>query len=181
MHAFVAHRLGDDTAAGEGRVSLNPFKHIDLVPTVLLPLAMMLLGLPPILIARPVPFNPFRVRYGEYGAAIVALAGPFTNFGLAAIGALVVRSGLFSGPLFIELLGTFIVVNVSLFVFNMLPIPPLDGSRLLYAFAPEPVQRVMAQIEAMGFFALVVILVLVLPVLGPAITSVNEAVLLFLL
>ena len=181
MHAFVAHRLGDNTAAGEGRLTLNPLKHIDMVMTVILPLGMMLMGLPPILIARPVPFDPNVVRYGEYGAAMVALAGPFTNLGLAVIGVLVVRIGLFAGPLFAELLGTFIVVNVSLFVFNMLPIPPLDGSRLLYAFAPEPLQRLMAQIEAMGFFALVVILVVVLPVLGPVITTANEAVLLFLL
>ena len=79
MHAFAAHRLGDDTAEREGRLTLNPLAHIDLLTTIVLPTVLLLAGLPPILAAKPVPFNPARVRFEDYGAALVALAGPFTN------------------------------------------------------------------------------------------------------
>lgn len=181
MHAFAAHRLGDETAAQEGRLTINPLKHVDMAMTVLLPLAMMLAGLPPILVARPVPFNPFRVKYGDYGAAIVALAGPFTNLALAFIGSLLSRTGLVSGAVMGGLLGSFIAVNVGLFVFNMLPLPPLDGSRLLYAFAPEPLRQVMARFEALGVFGLVLIMVVAMPVISPILITANRAVLLFLL
>lgn len=180
VHAFVAHRLGDTTAADEGRLTLNPLKHVDLYTTILLPAILMILRLPPIFIAKPVPFDPSRVRYGEYGAAMIAIAGPISNFLLAALGALVLRVGNFEldGAHIILL---FMMVNVGLFVFNMLPIPPLDGSRLLYAFAPEPVQKVMYQIESMGFIMLVVVLLLLAPILGPFLGNINQAVLTFLL
>src|SRR4051812_44246512 len=79
MHAFVAHSLGDSTASEEGRLTLNPLKHIDLIATVVLPVILLSLGLPPIFVAKPVPFDPRQVRYGEYGAALVGIAGPFTN------------------------------------------------------------------------------------------------------
>jgi Zn-dependent protease len=182
MHAFAAHRLGDNTALDEGRLTLNPLKHVDLITTVLLPLVMMLMHLPPILIARPVPFDPDQVKYGEYGSALVALAGPFTNLAIAAVAALIFRLGLVDGGLLGQIFAFFIVINISLFVFNMLPIPPLDGSRLLYAFAPEPVQKVMYQIESMGFVFLIVILFVLLQFgLGTVLMNMNQAVLNFLL
>lgn len=182
MHAYVAHKLGDYTASEQGRLTLNPLKHIDLFTTILLPLGMMLLHLPPILIAKPVPLDPSRVRHGEYGAAAVALAGPFTNLVLAAIGAIFMR---FILPDNSGALTTFTVffiwVNIGLFVFNMLPIPPLDGSRLLYAFAPEPVQRVMEQMEAMGFLLLVAILLVFSQFLSPILLNINQTIFTFLL
>lgn len=180
VHAFVAHRLGDTTAADEGRLTLNPLKHVDLYTTILLPAILMILRLPPIFIAKPVPFDPSRVQYGEYGAAMIAIAGPISNFLLAALGALVLRVGNF-GLDGAHVILLFMMVNVGLFVFNMLPIPPLDGSRLLYAFAPEPVQKVMYQIESMGFIMLVVVLLLLAPILGPILGNINHAVLTFLL
>lgn len=179
-HAFVAHRLGDSTAADEGRLTLNPFKHVDMYTTILLPAVLMILSLPPIFIARPVPFDPLRVRFGEYGAAMMAIAGPFSNLGLAALGALLLRAGIVTGDL-VHMFLLFILVNIGLFVFNMLPIPPLDGSRLLYAFAPEPVQRIMQTIENMGFILLVFIILLLAPFLGPFLGNVNQAILEFLL
>lgn len=179
-HAFVAHRLGDSTAADEGRLTLNPFKHVDIYTTILLPAMLMLIGLPPIFIARPVPFDPSQVRHGEYGAAIMAVAGPVSNFCLAALAALALRAGLVGADLVHPLL-LFILVNIGLFVFNMLPIPPLDGSRLFYAFAPEPIQRVMYQIEAMGFLVLVFVILLLSPVLSPVLSNINQALLNFLL
>lgn len=180
MHAFVAHRLGDNTAAEQGRITLNPLKHIDLLTTILLPSIMMLFHLPPILIAKPVPFDPDQVRFGEYGSAMVALAGPFTNLLLAVVAAFILRTGGIA-PAADNAIFLFMSLNVALFVFNMLPIPPLDGSRLLYAFAPEPVQRVMYQIEQFGFLGIVLIILLLSPILSPILLNINRAITTFLL
>ena len=180
-HAFVAHRLGDTTAADEGRLTLNPLKHVDLYTTILLPIVLLLLHLPLILAAKPVPFDPSRVRHSEYGAALMAIAGPFSNLGLAVIAAFMFRAGLVVDGFMVEFLGVFMVINVALFVFNMLPIPPLDGSRLLFAFAPEPVQRIMYQIESLGFMFVLLILLLLLPVLGPILSNINQSIVTFLL
>jgi Zn-dependent protease len=150
MHAYVAHALGDTTAQDMGRLSLNPLKHIDPLTTVALPIVTLLLFHVPILAARPVPFNPARLKFDEFGAALVAAAGPVSNLVLAIIGAAVSRS-VTSQALF-NFLDIFVILNVSLFIFNILPIPPLDGSRVLYAFAPEPLQNFMRQIEPYGMF-----------------------------
>ena len=150
MHAYVGYRLGDTTAAVGGRLSLNPLHHIDPFMTVILPIVTLVVFGAPVLAAKPVPFNPARVKYDEYGAALIALAGPLTNLVLAFVTA-VVASPLQPGFL-LDCLKVFGVLNIVLFIFNMIPIPPLDGSRVLYAFAPEPVQDFMARIEPYGFF-----------------------------
>lgn len=161
MHAFASHWLGDDTAKMEGRLTLNPLSHIDPFTTVLLPLMLAAIGAPPFGAAKPVPFDPRRVKFGEFGAAIVGVAGPLTNLVLALIAGLVVRFGVFddTGIVF-DILITFIVVNVSFFVFNMIPFPPLDGSRALYAIAPDPLRDVMERIEGMGFVAIIFFMML---------------------
>jgi Zn-dependent protease len=180
MHAFAADWLGDTTAREEGRITLNPLAHIDPVMTIALPAVLLFLGLPPILAAKPVPFNPARVKYDEFGAAIIGVAGPLTNLLLAAITAGILKLVVLP-EIATTALVVFCVLNVALFVFNMLPIPPLDGSRLLYAFAPESLQRLMAQIEAMGFTFLIIILVVLLPVIGPILQNLNQSLLRFLL
>lgn len=182
MHAFAAHALGDPTAKDEGRLTLNPFKHIDFLTTVLLPVILIALRLPPIFIAKPVPFDPERVRHGEFGAALVALAGPFTNLAVAIVTSILLRlgaGGLGQGTVDVLILAA--QINVALFVFNMIPIPPLDGSRLLYAFAPEPVQRIMYMIESMGLIFIIVFFLLLAPVIMPLVSNVTEAILTFLL
>lgn len=167
MHAFMGYFLGDNTAKIEGRLTLNPLKHIDPFMTILLPLTMALLGGPVFGGAKPVPFNPNRVRYGEWGATMVALAGPLTNlfiaflaFGIGVLMGVVSNGGLVASSFLGSVIAMTVSVNLGFFVFNMLPVPPLDGSRLLYALAPESARRLMEQIEQYG--TLVVFLLVVL-------------------
>jgi Zn-dependent protease len=160
MHAYASYWLGDDTARLQGRLTLNPIAHIDPFMTLILPILLALLGLQIFGGAKPVPFNPNRVRYGEFGAALVGVAGPLTNlvFAFVAYGVWA-----FFGQQS-ELLGTVlqvtVLVNLGFFIFNILPIPPLDGSRVLYALAPDGARRVMEVIESRGVllvFALVLL------------------------
>ncbi len=180
MHAFTAHWLGDTTASDMGRLTLNPLKHVDLFTTVLLPVGLILIGAPPIFAAKPVPFNPARVKYDEYGAALIGISGPLTNFALALAGAGILRTiGL---PIELtKALIIFVQVNIGFFVFNMIPLPPLDGSRLLYAFAPEPLQKLMYQIESMGFSMLLLLLIILIPIIGPFIGAISGSLLTLLL
>ena len=165
MHAFMGYFLGDQTAKAEGRLSLNPIRHIDPFLTILLPLVLLMLGAPVFGGAKPVPFNPHKVRFGEWGVALVAIVGPLTNlvlaftfFGLGVSLGFVDKFG-FSPSLIGVMLQTFVFVNLGFFAFNMIPIPPLDGSRVLYALAPDFVRGFMRQVEQYG---LVIIMVLVM-------------------
>ena len=173
MHAFMGYFLGDNTAKIEGRLTLNPLKHIDPFMTILLPLTMALLGGPVFGGAKPVPFNPNRVRYGEWGAAMVALAGPLTNFfiaflafGIGALMGVVSNGGLVTSSFLGSVIAMTVSVNLGFFVFNMLPVPPLDGSRLLYALAPESARRLMEQIEQYGTLAVFLLVVLFSSAIG---------------
>ena len=173
MHAFAAHWLGDTTAQDEGRLSLNPLKHIDPLTTVVLPIITLIIFHIPILAAKPVPFNPDRLKYDEFGAALVAAAGPFTNLVLAIIGALLLHVA--SGPEVAAFLVIFVQLNVVIFIFNLIPIPPLDGSRILYAFSPEPLQNFMRQIEPYGLF--VVFGLVLTGILIPLMTNLQSTIL----
>ena len=165
MHAFVAYWLGDDTAKREGRLTLNPIKHIDPFLTIILPLVLAFIGGPIFGGARPVPFNPDRVKGGDWGAAMVAFGGPLTNliFAFVSFGIWAILDTPTEG-LGAQILTTFIGVNLGFFVFNMLPFPPLDGSRVIYALAPEFVRAGMRWIERFG---LIFIFALVLVASGP--------------
>jgi Zn-dependent protease len=172
MHGYMAYWLGDTTALDAGRLTLNPLASIDIVTTIALPLILVLLHQPPFFAAKPVPFNPNRVKFGEYGAALVGLAGPATNLLLAAIGGLVFRGLASNGSTAIANgLELFVEINVALCIFNLIPVPPLDGSRALYAIAPEPVQHVMEQIEATGFLAIIAIVFVLYQFIGVPISN----------
>ena len=141
MHGVAADWLGDHTARYAGRLTLNPLVHLDPVGSIMLPLLLVVLGSPIFFgYAKPVPYNPYNLRPGRFSEAIVAGAGPASNAVLALLGALVIRSGLFS----INVQGTIfliVVVNVMLCTFNLIPVPPLDGSKVLAAFLPQPLAR----------------------------------------
>src|SRR5690606_5997929 len=112
MHAFAAYWLGDDTAQMQGRLTLNPLKHIDPFLTLGMPVLLALMGAPPLGAAKPVPVNPYRVKYEEFGAALVGLAGPLTNFVLAVAGAFLIRAlGIYMPEVVIQVVVVFIVVN----------------------------------------------------------------------
>lgn len=174
MHAYVGYLLGDDTAHSHGRITINPLAHIDPVMTIVVPLLLLASGLLPIAAAKPVPFNPSRLRFGEIGAGLVAIAGPLTNLTLAFAGGILY--GVIGGQ-YVDFFATFIAVNVGLFVFNMLPIPPLDGSRVLYVIAPDSVRNVMNAIESAGIVVIFILLLFGGGFLTPILTTTNEFIL----
>ncbi len=160
-HGLVAYWLGDNTAKAEGRLTLNPLKHLDPILSVLMPLMLFLSGGPIFGGAKPVPINTRNLKYGAWGMALVAIAGPITNFLIAFVAFLI---GYFSGGLFAAgLMGTIwgylVSVNLGFGVFNLIPIPPLDGSRVLYAIAPDGVREVMTKMEQLGVFLIMIIVV----------------------
>lgn len=161
MHGFVAYALGDTTAKDNGRLSLNPLKHIDPYMSILVPVMLYLLGGPIFGGAKPVPVDSRRLKGGAWGMALVAVAGPLTNFLLALIMFLV---GHFTGAFYTDGLSSYILeeamfINLGFFIFNLLPIPPLDGSRVLYALAPDGARRFLAGFEKYG---LIIVLILVM-------------------
>ena len=172
MHAFMGYFLGDDTAKAQGRLSLNPIKHIDPIMTIALPLFLAVMGGPIFGGAKPVPFNPHKVRYGEWGAALVAIAGPLTNlliafvvFGVGVLSGVITSAGV-EATVAGQIIITAVSVNLGFFVFNILPIPPLDGSRVLYALAPDPVKAGMEYIERYGIFLVFGLVLIGASVLG---------------
>ena len=172
MHAFVSYWLGDDTAKKEGRLTLNPIKHIDPFLTIILPIALALMNGPIFGGAKPVPFRPDMVKGGDWGAALVALGGPLTNlfiaflaFGVGVLTGLISAEG-FATTLPGVIVMTTISVNLGFFVFNMIPFPPLDGSRVLYALAPEFVRKGMRFIEQFGIIFVFAIVLLASAALG---------------
>jgi len=154
-HGVAAARLGDPTARLAGRLTLNPLKHLDPLGSVLLPAALVVSGAPFVFgWAKPVPYDPRFLRGGKWGPAIVGAAGPCANIAIALIAGLAFRWGATSGALAAtvgNLLATVIVINLVLAVFNMIPIPPLDGSKLLYAVLPRETALAVAQFERYGF------------------------------
>ena len=175
-HGYVAYRLGDPTAKSRGRLTLNPLAHIDPIGTILVPLFLILFRLTPFGWAKPVPVNPRYFRNPLKGMLYVAVAGPMTNVGLALVSAaagrllllgipnsLLFRSDSFTAlvvQVILFLLSGFVIINVVLAAFNLLPIPPLDGSRILTYFLPPAGRRIMLAMEQYGFIILVAILLL---------------------
>ncbi len=143
MHGVVADKLGDPTARLMGRLTLNPLKHLDPFGSVILPLLLALLpGGVVFGWAKPVPYNPYNLKDPEKGAAMIAAAGPLSNLSIAVIFAVIFRAlaalnlGAI-GPVLGQLIETIVVINVVLAVFNLVPIPPLDGAKVAMAFMPD--------------------------------------------
>lgn len=161
-HAYVAFWLGDYTPKAQGRLSPNPLKHIDPFMTLIMPVALAVAGLPIFGGAKPVQINPLKIRYHEWGMALIAICGPLTNLIIAFLSfVFLYYLGVQMSPFWFDTLLVVVHVNLGFFVFNLIPIPPLDGSRVVYALAPEPVQRGMEWIERFGIvFVFVVVMML---------------------
>lgn len=175
-HAWMSNFLGDRTAKNEGRLSINPVVHIDPLMTLFLPLMLIIFQAPVIFgAAKPVPFNPWAVKYGKYGAALVAVAGPLMNMLIAILFAVCLALFPVSTqaiPLFISMIS----INVAFAVFNMIPIPPLDGSRVLYAVAPAGLRDAMDKLEKNGLIIIFAVLFIASPIIMPALAAVNGAI-----
>ena len=163
-HAWVAYKLGDPTAKYAGRLTLNPLKHLDPFGTILLFLVGFGWG-------KPVPFNPYNLKNQKYGPALVAIAGPLSNFVLAITFGLLLRFLVAQGASqgFILLLTYIVFLNVILGVFNLVPIPPLDGSKLLALFISPSLNQTL---ERYGLLLLVFFIFFAFPIIWPIILGV---------
>jgi len=182
-HGWVAKRLGDKTALMMGRLTLNPLKHIDPVGTILVPGLMMLAGGAIFGWAKPVPVTWQNLRNPKRDMALVALAGPMANLGMAFIWALIARLGILlsavspwaSVPMI--LMGKVgIVLNLVLMVLNLLPLPPLDGGRIMTSLLPGPLSYRFSRIEPYGFFILIALLMtgVLWKLLGPPVSVLED-------
>lgn len=160
MHGWVANQLGDSTAKYAGRLTLDPRVHIDPMGTFILPLVLFMVSGGRFLFAyaKPVPYNPYNLRDQKWGPVYVALAGPFSNFVLAAVFGLIMRvMPMGDITLFLSII---VYTNILLGVFNLIPIPPLDGSKLLFALLPPSATHVRVALERYGIWILFAIIFL---------------------
>ena len=159
-HGVVANALGDSTAKDAGRLTLNPIPHADLFGSIILPLLMLLVSKGGFAIgwAKPVPINPARLRDQKWGEAKVSLAGPASNLALALVFGLLLRFlPLADLPAAIpHFLASIVSVNLILALFNLVPIPPLDGSHLLFSVLPDSMRSVRILLQQYGFFLLLI-------------------------
>ncbi|MFY9463135.1 MAG: site-2 protease family protein [Candidatus Sungiibacteriota bacterium] len=173
-HGFAALLLGDDTAEQEGRLTLNPMPHIDPFGSIILPAMSYLFGGIIIGWAKPVPYNPYRLRNQKWGPALVGVAGPAANIFLAVVFGLLFRflpafaeSSFFTNLFHIA--GTIALLNLSLAIFNLVPIPPLDGSKVLFAVLPSRWRGAQMFLEQYGVFLLILFISFFSSLLSPLI------------
>jgi len=172
-HGYAALALGDPTAKYQGRLTLNPLSHLDPIGSVLVPLIGYLAGGFIIGWAKPVPFNPYNLRNQKWGEALVAIAGPLSNISLAVIFGLFIRfaSGqAFMTPAFLGLAGFVVMINITLAIFNLIPIPPLDGSKILFAVLPYKWQAIRQSFEQYGLILVFVFIFFLWPILSPVVS-----------
>ncbi len=184
-HGWVADKLGDDTARWMGRLTLNPIKHIDPIGTIVIPLALVILNVGFVFgYAKPVPINYKKLRNPKHDMVWVALAGPLTNLALAFASTLLLWFAFqmpealhwFAEPLAMMCQAS-ILINIVLFVINLIPLPPLDGGRVAVGLLPHKLAYQLERIEPYGFFILVGLLILGIlqSVIGPIVFGMSKA------
>jgi Zn-dependent protease len=173
-HGYMAYSLGDPTAKYEGRLTLNPVKHLDFLGSIIVPIvayfsAGFIFGW-----AKPVPYNPYNLKPGRWSEPLVAAAGPLSNLLLVAVFGLILRLGISGGwasPEFIQITSLVVLINIVLAVFNLMPIPPLDGSKLLFALLPERYYHWRAEFERYGLFLVILFIFFLWRFVAPIIFS----------
>jgi Zn-dependent protease len=161
-HGAAAYAFGDPTAKNQGRLTLNPLKHIDLFGSIILPLLLFmtnsgfLFGW-----AKPVPYNPYNLRNRRLGEFCVSIAGILTNFIIAIIFAIIIR---YAGALHLSqptllLLAYIVILNITLGVFNLVPVPPLDGSKILFTLIPYRYEAQLVALEKYGFYIVIIFII----------------------
>jgi len=167
-HGYAALFLGDGTARRAGRLTMNPMKHLDPIGSVLVPLVMFLSSGFIFGWAKPVPYNPYNLRDQKWGDAKVALAGPLTNLLIAIVFALLFRlsTGFVDLPIFL-LMQQIVWINVGLAVFNLVPIPPLDGSKVLYSMLPHRLRYIEEYLERYSLAFMLIFIFLLWPYILP--------------
>ncbi|MDD5290644.1 MAG: site-2 protease family protein [Patescibacteria group bacterium] len=171
MHGWMADHLGDPTAKYEGRLTLNPAAHIDLWGSIIMP-ALIYFATGGGLIfgyAKPVPFNPYNLRDQKYGPAKVAAAGPLANFIVALFFGLILRFYQMDNLSLTSLLAIIVQINLVLMIFNLVPIPPLDGSKVILPFLPFNWQLKLANLERYGFTLVLIFILFGFPLIIPII------------
>lgn len=169
-HGFVAYKLGDPTAKNAGRLTLNPLAHLDLMGTVIIPLFLLFYGGIFIGWAKPVPYNPHNLRDQKYGSLKVGIAGPGANLLIALILGILLRVvsigifGSLTSEFFLQAIGLIVYINIFLALFNLMPFPPLDGSKVLMDLFPKSRYALMR----IGFWGIFLVLFLAFFILSPA-------------
>ncbi|OHA88230.1 MAG: hypothetical protein A2653_00615 [Candidatus Zambryskibacteria bacterium RIFCSPHIGHO2_01_FULL_43_25] len=169
-HGYAAYIQGDPTAHYQGRLSANPLKHLDPVGSFLVPFVSYILGGFIIGWAKPVPYNPYNLRNRRWGEALVAAAGPAANLIIAIIFSLIIRFGLGSLPeSFVHIASVVVFINILLAFFNLMPIPPLDGSKILFSIIPQGLNMVRSFLERNSLIFIVIFIFLLWRFLVPVV------------
>jgi Zn-dependent protease len=170
-HGVAADLLGDPTAKLQGRLTLNPLKHLDTFGSIIVPTISYFFGGFIFGWAKPVPYNPYNLRPGRWSEALVALAGPASNLALAIIFGILLRFGVHRGfsDGFIHITSLIVFVNLLLMVFNLMPIPPLDGSKLLFAIFPNSTFQLRGFFERYGLILVFVFIFFVWQFVAPVV------------
>jgi Zn-dependent protease len=169
-HGYTAYFLGDPTAKYAGRLTVNPLPHIDMLGSLIIPFILSLI--PGGIIfgwAKPVPVNTYNLKGGRWGEAIVAFAGPASNIVIALLASFVLRFGFGLAEASLNLLASIVLVNIVLFVFNMMPVTPLDGSKVLGALLPVRFLKIRRLLESHSFVYVIVFIFFVWPFIEPLI------------
>lgn len=171
MHGWMADRLGDHTARNAGRLTINPIPHIDLWGSIVIPAIIYFSTAGAFIFgyAKPVPFNPYNLRDQKYGGAKIAIAGPLANLAMAIAFGMVLRFMPVANDTLITLLASVVQINIILMVFNLVPIPPLDGSKVLAPFLPSRLQDKYEELEKYGFLLVLVFLMVGFTLISPVV------------
>jgi len=158
-HGYTADAMGDPTPSLAGRLTLNPLAHLDWLGSVILPALLIFSGAPFVVgWAKPVPFNPHYLKNKKWGGALVAVAGPLSNILLAGIFAVLIHTGMFS-PFLVSFFTGIVVVNIALAIFNLVPIPPLDGHHILFAALGNRFQELQSFLSRYSFIVLIIFII----------------------